>query len=171
MKVINLFGSPGTGKSTTAAGLFFLMKTAQYNVELITEYPKELVWQERHKTFHDQYYLSAKQNHRQEVLRGKVDYVITDSPLLLSLIYVPKDYYKQFKPIIREIFDSYENINIFLKRLKPYNPLGRNQNEEESNEVAIQIKEMLSVEQIPHIELEANNDAPKRIFEALNGGL
>lgn len=167
-KIINLFGSPGTGKSTTSAGLFFLMKGAQYNVELVTEYAKDLVWQERHKTFHDQYYLSAKQNHRLEVLRDKVDYIITDSPLLLSLIYVPKGYYTQFKPIIREIFDSYENINIFLKRAKPYNPLGRNQNEEESNEVAVQIKEMLSAEQIPHIELEANNDAPNMIFKLIN---
>ncbi len=35
MKVINLWGSPGAGKSTAAAGLFYRMKFADYNVELI----------------------------------------------------------------------------------------------------------------------------------------
>lgn len=163
MKVINLFGSPGCGKSTTASGLFFLMKTAGLNVELVTEYAKDLVWQERHKTFHDQYYLSAKQNHRLEVLRNKVDYIITDSPLLLSLIYTPEDYYTQFKNIILEIWESYDNICILLERTKPYNPLGRNQNEEESMKVAAQIESMLFSYMIPYHKLKADNSAPEKI--------
>ena len=37
MKVINLWGSPGSGKSTVAAGLFYRMKMADYNVELICQ--------------------------------------------------------------------------------------------------------------------------------------
>ncbi len=39
-----MFGGPGTGKSTSAAGLFFKMKLAQMEVELVTEYAKDLVW-------------------------------------------------------------------------------------------------------------------------------
>ena len=46
MKVINLFAGPGTGKSTTAAGLFYKMKSKGYMVELVTEFAKDLVYQE-----------------------------------------------------------------------------------------------------------------------------
>ena len=38
LKVINLYGGPGTGKSTTAAALFALIKREGYNVELVTEF-------------------------------------------------------------------------------------------------------------------------------------
>lgn len=41
--VINLIGGPGSGKSTTAAGLFFRMKSMGVRCELVTEYAKELV--------------------------------------------------------------------------------------------------------------------------------
>lgn len=47
MKVINLFGGPGIGKSTLAAGLFEHMKIAGFNVELVNEYAKDMVWEQR----------------------------------------------------------------------------------------------------------------------------
>ena len=49
--VINLIGSPGTGKSTIAAELFARMKWLGFDVELVSEYAKELVWEQRHETF------------------------------------------------------------------------------------------------------------------------
>lgn len=39
--VINIFGAPGAGKSTTAAALFALMKLEGYKVELATEHAKD----------------------------------------------------------------------------------------------------------------------------------
>ena len=36
--VINFCGGPGSGKSTAAAGLFYNMKIAGYNVELTDEF-------------------------------------------------------------------------------------------------------------------------------------
>ena len=47
MKVINLFGGPGCGKSTTAADLFARMKLRGLSVELVTEYAKDVVWDEK----------------------------------------------------------------------------------------------------------------------------
>ncbi len=47
LKVINLWAGPGAGKSTTAAGLFNLMKIRGYNVELVTEFAKEMVYEGR----------------------------------------------------------------------------------------------------------------------------
>ena len=36
MQIINIWGGPGVGKSTAAAGLFYEMKKLQLNVELVT---------------------------------------------------------------------------------------------------------------------------------------
>jgi tRNA uridine 5-carbamoylmethylation protein Kti12 len=167
MKVINLFGSPGTGKSTTAAGLFFLMKTAGLSVELISEYAKQMVWDERSRMFQDQIYLTAKQNHKQDMLRGKVDYCITDSPLLLGLHYAAPDYYPSYRVLLKEIWNSYENINFFLTRVKPYVPIGRNQSEEESNLLSLKILDMLKFYRIDFKEIAATRFAPQTILDFL----
>lgn len=126
-KIINFWAGPGSGKSTSAAHLFAVLKQNDYDCELVTEFAKQLVWQERHATFNDQLYILSKQNHKLETLRGKVDYIISDSPICLSLIYQPKDYYASFKSLVWDIWNSYDNVNIFLNRTKKYNPNGRNQ--------------------------------------------
>lgn len=133
--VINLIGSPGTGKSTIASELFAKMKWLGFDVELVSEYAKELVWEERNETFKNELYLFAKQHHRLFRLKGKVKYVITDRPLILSLFYNQKygDSSQQFRDMVLHEVDKFENINIFLKRTKPYVAKGRNQTEEESD--------------------------------------
>ena len=97
--VINLIGSPGTGKSTLASELFSKMKWQGYDVELVSEYAKELVWEERTETFKNELYLFAKQHHRMFRLNNKVKYIITDRPLILSLFYNEKygDKLEEFK--------------------------------------------------------------------------
>lgn len=114
MKVIGLFGGPNTGKSTTAAGLFYKMKIHGYNVELVTEYAKDMTWEDRKNILKDQLYILAKQNRRLERLRGKVDYAIVDSPLILGLNYTRTDYPKTFKPFVMDIWNTYDNINFYL---------------------------------------------------------
>jgi hypothetical protein len=42
-KVINLYGGPGVGKSTTAVGLFYLMRRASIKCEYTSEYVKDVV--------------------------------------------------------------------------------------------------------------------------------
>jgi adenylate kinase family enzyme len=41
---VNLFGSPGTGKSTMAASIFAELKWRGVDCEIVTEYAKELTW-------------------------------------------------------------------------------------------------------------------------------
>ena len=43
MKFINLFGSAGAGKSTTALGVAHNLKINGYKVEYVSEYAKQLV--------------------------------------------------------------------------------------------------------------------------------
>ena len=168
MKVINLFGEPSVGKSTTAAGPFFLMKHKGLEVELVSEYAKDCVWQNRRKTMDDQLYLTAKQNHKLEMLNGQVDYVITDSPLLLGIIY-SRNYkrIKSFPTFVKEVFDSYDNLNIFLKRMKPYKPKGRHQTEEEAKIVRADLQNLLNDLKVPYHAIDGDNGAPEKIFSLL----
>lgn len=165
MKVINFFAEPSAGKSTTAAGLFFLMKRAGLNVELVNEYAKTLVWSGRIKTFSDQLYITAKQNHKLEMLRGQVDYVISDSPLILGIVYKGQNTVPSFNSLVKETFDTYDNFNIFLSRSKKYNPIGRNENEEQAKSVREKIEKALNDFGVPFVSEIANDDAPKRIFQ------
>ena len=46
--VINLYGGPGCGKSTVSSGLFYKMKSEGYCVEYVSEYAKDLTYEERY---------------------------------------------------------------------------------------------------------------------------
>ena len=152
-KIINLYGSPSTGKSTLASGLFYKMKIAGFNVELADEWIKSKVFEEAPYPFTDQLYTFAKQNKRLNQLKGKADYVICDSPLLQICVY------KSHEP---EIFDEmalayynrYDNINIFLHRDHEFRQEGRVHNEEQSKEIEIQIEQMLDKYNIPYMNMQ-----------------
>ena len=167
MIIINLLGPPGAGKSTTAAGLFHAMKLKGFQVELVTEYAKDLVYEERHNLFEHQDYIFAKQHRRISRLKGKVDFVITDSPLIQSLQYVDDSYPQTFKPFIREVNNLYENSTFFINRVKPYNPNGRYQTEEESNKVGLGIKDMLNDNLIPFMSVNGDDKAVDTILTIL----
>lgn len=141
--VINIIGAPGSGKSTFASKLFYEMKIRNFDVELIGEYAKELVREERHATFDDELYIFAKQNHRIFRCNGKVDYIITDSPIIQKLYYQPKEL--DFKHLVVDTHNMYENFNIFLARdLETYETNGRNQTKEESAHIQNELKTLLN---------------------------
>jgi hypothetical protein len=85
--VINLYGGSGVGKSTVAALLFARMKMRELHVELVREYVKLWAWGGRKVRQEDQIYLLGKQSAYESMLYGKVDYIVTDSPVLLAGMY------------------------------------------------------------------------------------
>lgn len=175
MKVINLFSGPGTGKSTTAAGLFYKMKSKGYKVELVTEFAKDLVYQESFFRLKDQLMILARQNHKLWVLRDKVDYAIVDSPLLLSQHYFQNngDYSeKLFKNFVLDTYNRYDNLNIFLKRnIKehPYQQYGRSQTLEEAIEVDKSIKGILKEVKADYKSILVSKKTVKDIFKLIKG--
>jgi hypothetical protein len=168
MKVINLFAGPGAGKSTTAAGLFYQMKMNKFKVELVTEYAKDLVYADRTDMFASQDYIFAKQRHRIERLEGKVDWVITDSPLLLSLVY-PADFWdkplvKAFSKFVLTFNNKYDNINYCLQRRKDYQEFGRKHSEEDAIKLDNRICSMLMENKIKFDIINKEDDAPGQIY-------
>lgn len=171
MKVINLWGSPGAGKSTVAAGLFYKMKCAGYNVELVTEYAKDVTWEQRTELFKDQLYLLAHQNRRLERLRGKVDYCITDSPLLLTVAYTPEEYYSTFNDFTHELWMSYTNINYLIVRSHAFEQSGRWHSEEQSYEIDRKISRIIGKYELFDMYQYSNTiEAVEGIFERVKNG-
>lgn len=150
--IVNLFGAPGAGKSTTRARVFSHLKMAGVNCEEVVEYAKDLTWEDRTVALACQPYVFGKQLRNMERLIGKVDVLITDSPILLSALYgrayAGDKYDDHFYSFIVNHFKKMGGINYLIKRVKPYNPIGRNQTEAESNEIAWNLELMLIAEGI-----------------------
>lgn len=134
MIVVNLFGVPGAGKSTGAAYIFSYLKMLGVNAELITEFAKDKVWENNDEVFKNQAYIFGKQSFKMSRCKDKVDVIITDSPLPLSIFYNHDEVLgEDFNKTVMNVFNSYNNMNYMLTRTKNYNPVGRNQTEEESD--------------------------------------
>lgn len=143
--VVNLFGGPGSGKSTGAAYIFARLKMLGVNAELVTEYAKDKVWEGNYEAIGNQPYVFGKQAFRLSRCADKVDVIITDSPLLLSIIYNKNEMISRgLNQLVIDAFNSYENMSYFLHRTKPYNPVGRYQNEAESDEISIRVLDLLN---------------------------
>lgn len=173
MKNINLFGGPGTGKSTTAAGLFHKMKKKDYKVEYIQEYAKELTFGKDYTRLADQLHIVGEQHHRMYRLRDQVDYLIHDSPFVMGIVYLQDDPHlpkKLYKKLVTEMFNSYNNLNIFLKRNTKdigYQEYGRSQSLDEAIEKDKQIKRLLNKYNIPYFEVDMGKDSVKDIMKYL----
>lgn len=141
---VNLSGAPSAGKSTLSAYVFAKLKMMGINCELVTEFAKDKVWEKNNEALSNQIYIFAKQYYRITRCAGKVDVVITDSPLFLSPFYnKDPDIDEPLKELVAKIVAKYDNLNYFLRRVKKYNPIGRLQTEAESNEYGIHIKDMM----------------------------
>lgn len=171
--VINLFGGSGIGKTTTAAHLFAEMKYAGHHCELVREYVKTWAWQKRKVGPFDQMYLLGKQSKYESVLYNVVDYVITDSPLLLCPIY---ERYYTGKDILGPAAVNFikdaetqgiSRVNFLLKRNKKFDDRGRYETLDQAIQVDEFVKAYLLENNIPFTELSTSEDR-ERVPEILN---
>lgn len=167
MKVINLYAGPGVGKSTVAAGLFYEMKKARKSVELVTEYAKDLTWEQRYNVLSDQVYIFAKQQRRVDRLKNhNIDYVITDGPAPQGLVYHSGKHYKELSALVCAVYNENDNINILLTRHFRYDPVGRYQTETEALELDRVVKQNLIDNKLEFVELQPQ-EAIEKIMDML----
>jgi hypothetical protein len=145
---IGLWGGPGSGKSTGAAWLFSNLKMLGVNAELVTEFAKDIVW-ENTKLYKDepdmQFLVSAEQFRRLTRTNGQVDVVVTDSPLPLGCFYTHGGVLDctEFKELLWRLHSKFDNMSFFVERSKQYQPIGRYQTEPEADALCKLIKEEL----------------------------
>lgn len=169
MKVINLWAGPGAGKSTTAAGLFYLMKVKGLKVELVTEYAKDVVWEKHDHLLSDQLFITANQNRRLlRLMDHNIDYVVTDSPLLLGYQYTTPNYLNgSYEKLLLELWNSYDNINFFIERRKEYVQTGRMQTEEQAHAIDDNLKKFCRDRGIDLTFILGDGNAPGNILEQI----
>ncbi len=166
MLVVNLFGAPGSGKSTGAAYIFSQLKMAGINAELVTEFAKDKVWEESKAVFENQAYIFGKQYFRISRLQGKVDVVITDSPIALSAFYADDPVLgREFDDLVMNVFQSYQSFNCFIDRAKEYNPIGRFQTEMEAYQIAKDMERFLLDRGVEYHHYKGTQDGYNLIVE------
>lgn len=179
-KIINLFGGPGIGKSSIAAGLTYKLKKKHISCDNPYEFPKLLAWDNNGEAVKDQLYVLANQHRGITKSWGKVDYIILDSPILLSLIY--RNYYgsensypqrlygESFDAMVLDTFKQYDNINIVLERSEEgqHNEKERYQTLDMSKELDSTIEQTLIRYNIPYHKIKVGDNTLNDILEYLS---
>lgn len=168
MIVVNLFGVPCSGKSTGAAYIFSQLKMRGINVELVTEFAKDKVWENNSEVFKNQAYIFGKQSYKMSRCRDKVDVIVTDSPLPLSILYNnDPTLTENFNKTVMDVFNFYENVNYLLLRTSPYTSVGRNQTEEEAEALKEPLVNLLENRKVPYQEVNGDCYGYEKIVEEI----
>ncbi len=163
--IINLFGGPGSGKSTTASGVFYNLKQQGISAEFVQEYAKELVFEDRQLALANQVYILGKQFYGLYRVLDQVDVVVMDTSLLLGAVYAPADYYDSFTTLLFEIYHSMDNMNFFIERHKPYLEVGRYQKEDEAKRIDIDVRVWLDKNKVPYDAVPGTKEGVDKITE------
>lgn len=175
-KIINLYSGPSAGKSTAAAFLFYQLKTKHLNSELVREYVKDWAYEKRNISTYDQIYFLGKQSRKESMLYGKVDWIVTDCPVLMGAYYAQKFCSTTVSEGIRAATlafyrqaaeDGFQHYHVFLERTHPYKEEGRFQTEKEAIEMDNEIKTMLSTLKIPILNASSNENDLLKLFDIL----
>lgn len=147
------------------------MKTRGYKVEFISEYAKDLTYGKDFVKLKDQLLVFANQFHRYYKLQSEnLDYLIHESPILLSLVYYNTDNIlpeKEFKDLVLSIYKNTKNINIFLERNSDneYQEFGRNQDLSGAKKIDDKILKILEENNIPFIKILSGKKTHKEILK------
>ncbi len=158
--VLNMLGGSGLGKSTIAAAVFADLKMQSQSAELVREAVKEWAWEGRAVGPFGQNIIYGKQLERETALYGKVDFIVTDSPLILCPIY--QSHYNNHDTIKHSVFSDLKtakemgvtHLNFLLKRFKPFNPKGRYETEEIAKIIDKKVESFLIYHGIEYISVD-----------------
>jgi hypothetical protein len=171
--IINFYAGPSTGKSTSAAYIYYLLKSEHKNAELVREYVKAWAWDLRPINTYDQLYFLGKQSRYESMLYNKVDYIVTDSPVMLGGFYAkqycPEAISKGIVAATQAFYnqaeqDGHKHHHIFLNRTKRYNPAGRYQTEEQAKDMDKGIRNYLTGMGIKFVECDTDAEALKSLI-------
>lgn len=164
--IVNLFGGPGCGKSTMAAYLFYKLKSFGIDCEYVTEFAKDKIWEGNKEVFNCQFYITGKQIFKIQRCFGKVDVIITDSPIPTGIQYTDNT---NLKLAILDEFKKYgkNNFNILLNRVHQYVQNGRNQTEEESIEIDKSFQKWLETNEIEYVKVDSNENGYNEIIKMI----
>ena len=157
MKIINLFGGPGSGKTTLAYYLAYRFKQAGFRAELVGEAAREIIYDRNppdpdtggvaRQLIDNQFLISGLQSERiQRLFRHNVEVAIADSPLRMGLLYVKEHEMRWALQAAITAFDKdfQHQRNVFVNRTPgKYDQESRAQNEAEATELDDKIRALI----------------------------
>ena len=155
--VINAFAGPGAGKTTSCLEVAEKLKKQGFVTEYVQEYAKELVYDNNFIMldghYEHQFAILNEQMKRINRLYGKVDFIVTDSPILLNNTYLNEDknteVYSAYSDSVNKLYGLYNNFNYFVERdTSVFEKEGQIHNLEQSIAIDNELKNMLHNNQI-----------------------
>mgnify|MGYP001569422873 CR=1 FL=1 len=128
--VINIAGPPNSGKSTLASLLFSECKIKGCNCELVTEVAKDLVYEKSKYRIWNQPYVFGNQLARLIRVIEYIDFIITDSPIILSIVYTP-ECFSSLENLVKQCFSYFNNYSYILPLHKDFSEKGRKHTKKE----------------------------------------
>ncbi len=168
--VINLIGGPGCGKSLMSCLLFSELKIRGYVVEYAQEYVKKLIWKNDIQILNNQHYIITKQYKLINELNNHVEFIITDSPILLGLYYNRHNKnnicdIQKTEEEIKKYISEFNNINVFIERgLYKFEQQGRIHTEDESKNIDIKLLNILDELDYQYSSFKSSKDSVNDII-------
>lgn len=158
--IVNLFGEPSAGKSTVALEVTARLKKKGIKAEYVSEFAKDKVWENNAEVFNCQEYIFGKQSFKIKRLIDKVDVIITDSPLFLSIVYNEDPVLgNAFNDTVFSVFSQYRNLNFLLTRTHEFEAEGRIHDEKQSEEIREELIDALWIYDVKYTSLDSKDAA------------
>lgn len=168
MKIVNFLGGPAARKSTLAGATYVALKELGRSVHLVQEYATYMILAGREaQLISDQLSALAKQHHLLDILRGKVEFAVTDSPLVLNALYgrnVPAG----FEELVLDYFGRFDNVNFVLEvDWNSYTEINRVHSREDAQQKHEELIQLLDRRGIPYTHLSLGSNRIQTVIEAL----
>jgi|SRR5690554_3022197 len=140
---VNLYGGPGTGKTTMMASIFAALKWDNVMSEMVPEVAKRYVWSNELWKLENQRDLFRETLKELRRAQGQVDVIVTDSPLLNQILYDQRND-KALHDMVSSIHEQMNTLDILLVRKKEFRKEGRLQSESEARILDSRIKQIFA---------------------------
>ena len=177
--VINGYGGPGAGKSTACMNICAALKIAGYHAEYVQEYAKELVYDKNldklNGSAENQFDILKEQTKRLDRLYDQVDFIVTDSPVLLNTVY-NNQLTPEYSSAVNELYNQYTNFSFFIGRdASTFEQEGRIHTLEQSIQKDNEIRDLLDKNGIyygeyNHDTVDVIIDNVIKTYERINAG-
>lgn len=164
--VVNFFGGPGVGKTTTAARIFTALKMRGIDAELIDEVARTCIQTGQLGALDIQPYLFGQSLYRLKTTAKNTDVVIMDSPLLLNPIY-DKRQSAGLKALCWEEHRLFPNLNIVLDRpaTMVHSTVGRVHDADQSEQLNKDIIRFLDEVRLPYVRMKVDDEGVEQVAD------
>ncbi len=169
-KIVTFYSGPGTGKSTSSALLFAWLKMNGHSAELAREYVKKWAWEGRKISGMHEFLFVGKQIDEESRLFDKVDFVVSDKPLLMDIVYSRRyatpTIARGIEAAVRSYLDAvveagHQHVHVYLRRSKPYDQRGRYESEDLARAMDLEVLALLRELFIPFEMIATDEDSIK----------